>query len=100
MAIKPTNDWRDTLAALTPAENTCPAIVPDVDEGAGKKCVPDTLTLFYERKGRGGKHATIIAGFTCTDAELKRNCLNTETEARNRRIGPRRRDSYSGRSAP
>lgn len=71
MAIKPTNDWRDTLAALTPAENTGPAIVPDVDEGAGKKCVPDTLTLFYERKGRGGKQATIIAGFTCTEAELK-----------------------------
>lgn len=28
------------------------------------------VTLFYERKGRGGKEATIIAGFDVDDIEL------------------------------
>lgn len=71
MSPKPTADWRDALSALAPSapaedhhsDATQPASVPTKDT--------DTLTLFYERKGRGGKQATIIAGFTCDDSELK-----------------------------
>ncbi|MCI9043573.1 MAG: translation initiation factor [Muribaculaceae bacterium] len=71
MSPKPTADWRDALSALAPSapaedhhsDTTQAASVPTKDT--------DTLTLFYERKGRGGKQATIIAGFTCNDSELK-----------------------------
>ncbi|MEE0978297.1 MAG: translation initiation factor [Muribaculaceae bacterium] len=30
-----------------------------------------TLNIFFEKKGRGGKQATIITGFQCGDDELK-----------------------------
>lgn len=30
----------------------------------------DKLSIFIEKKGRGGKTATIITGFTCSDTEL------------------------------
>lgn len=29
------------------------------------------LDIYFEKKGRGGKQATIITGFTCSDDELK-----------------------------
>ncbi|MDE6277365.1 MAG: translation initiation factor [Muribaculaceae bacterium] len=49
-------------AEAAPAEPQTPA------ESATKH---PPLTLLYERKGRGGKQATIIAGFEISDAELQ-----------------------------
>lgn len=40
----------------------------DKKAAASKK---DKLNIFVEKKGRGGKIATIIVGFTCSDAELR-----------------------------
>lgn len=66
----PGADWRDLLASLqTPQES------PDsTDKGAPqpeRRAPSDRLSIFYERKGRGGKQATIITGFTCPEPELK-----------------------------
>lgn len=65
-----TKDWRDLLASLAdtadPAQAEEPTPAPQPE-----KPKADTLTLYYERKGRGGKQATIITGFTCSDSELK-----------------------------
>lgn len=49
--------------------------VKNLNETEVVKTVDDTkkhapVTLFYERKGRGGKEATIIAGFEVDDSEL------------------------------
>ncbi|MCM1029521.1 MAG: translation initiation factor [Pseudoflavonifractor sp.] len=61
-------DWRDALAALAGPEPTAVETPPDEETAPTPT---DTLTIFYERKGRGGKQATIIAGFTCSDEQLK-----------------------------
>lgn len=64
-------DWKDALAALG-------GTLPPGEEAAG---TPDTheqdaavqrepLHVVVERKGRGGKTATIIEGFTCGDSAL------------------------------
>lgn len=70
---KPTADWRDLLATLAPTSD--PSDMSDMSDPSEKPEAPgtakDTLTIFYERKGRGGKQATIIAGFTCPDDELR-----------------------------
>ncbi len=77
MAPKPATDWRDILAARATESIIAP---PCPDEDLEEEETPqtdapgspaDTLTIFYERKGRGGKQATIIAGFTCSDTDLK-----------------------------
>lgn len=39
----------------------------------------DTLSIFIEKKGRGGKTATIIAGFTCDEAELREIAARLKT---------------------
>lgn len=64
-------DWRDALAALA-GENTPPA--PEKAEASDDTpSTPrrDRLAIFFERKGRGGKQATIITGFTCSDDNLR-----------------------------
>lgn len=52
---------------------------PDIPEAVAEEspvavepraAVKDKLQVVMERKGRGGKTATIIAGFTCSDAEV------------------------------
>ncbi len=65
------SDWRDALAALAGD------LSPDTDGNeapaptAAAAPPSDRLSIFYERKGRGGKQATIITGFTCSDSELR-----------------------------
>lgn len=71
MAQNPPTDWREALAS-----KICTIAVPEdpedeTPEVSGPATPSDTLTIFYERKGRGGKQATIIAGFTCTETQLK-----------------------------
>lgn len=63
-------DWKSKLAAL---ESILPPGEPEPD------CEPasvrpgvqrEALNIVTERKGRAGKTATIIGGFTCADAEV------------------------------
>lgn len=67
-----TDDWRDRLAGLRadlpgadiPEEE--PAAAPSPPEQKGR------LDITVERKGRGGKTATIVSGFTIGDDETDR----------------------------
>lgn len=66
-------DWQDALRALLPDQQ------PDND--AANEPAPDAeqealvqkerLDIILERKGRAGKTATIIAGFTIDDAAVR-----------------------------
>lgn len=66
-------DWKDMLARLQ-GEGT----LPEGEESAAaeEKPADDTkkgkLHVVMERKGRGGKTATIIEGFMCGDEEVAR----------------------------
>lgn len=79
-------DWKDILAGLTPpaekdadktvaSDDSTPKHDKDTaahnlaghDNTAGMKT--PALTLFYEKKGRAGKPATIITGFDHEDPE-------------------------------
>ncbi|MCF0219767.1 MAG: translation initiation factor [Muribaculaceae bacterium] len=65
-------DWKDALKNL--AETLPPGEEPaaETPQAADKKpAATDRLVLTYEKKGRKGKPATIISGFTCNDDELK-----------------------------
>jgi len=80
-------DWKDTLAALMPddykpddTDTTMQAETTERQEGR--------LRVYIERKGRAGKVATIVAGFTLSDeavanvaSQLKR-ALGTGGSAR------------------
>ncbi len=67
-----TESWQDKLRAMleasggVPEEESAP-----VEETSGTRGQKTPLTLIYERKGRGGKQATIISGFEVDDAELQ-----------------------------
>ena len=94
--------WRSKLGALMgsmpatdePEEETATEAEPELKEKA-------RLDIILERKGRAGKTATIISGFTVPDeavgalaSDLKR-CLGTGGSARGGEIliqGDRRRD--------
>lgn len=66
------SDWKSALANLNlpdpPAtdDNTSPLVEPETPAPAPRP----TLDIIFERKGRAGKQATIITGFTCSDDEL------------------------------
>ena len=65
-------DWKEALSGLK---------MPDAEEEnrpeaeatpeQPEKSPADKLSIFIEKKGRGGKTATIIAGFTCDDKRLQ-----------------------------
>lgn len=68
-------DWKDALRGLQESGS-----IPRVpEEDAADKtarpeaplCKADKLNIIVERKGRRGKTATIIEGFSCGDAELQ-----------------------------
>lgn len=68
-------DWKDVLGQLKNDPD-----LPQVEESAADKTEEvsgskhsrsaDKLNIFIEKKGRGGKTATIITGFSCSDEEL------------------------------
>lgn len=70
-------DWKDALgkafnlpaneetAAPTPEEQPTQQARP-VEQQGGRR-----LDIVFERKGRGGKQATIVTGFVCDDEALK-----------------------------
>lgn len=63
-------DWKDALGALR-------ADLPEAEEnndksaGASSADSREKLHIVVERKGRRGKTATIVEGFTCDDATLQ-----------------------------
>ncbi len=68
-----TTDWRDALSSLA-------STLPDGEDTSGAETVSDPtegtvqktpVHIFLERKGRGGKTATIICDLTLADAALK-----------------------------
>lgn len=64
-------DWKEALkqkmaSGTIPVDDT-PDAVPEADTPKS-----DTLTVSIDRKGRKGKTATIVEGFTCDDAEVAR----------------------------
>ena len=72
-----TTDWKDALGKAfnmpVPEDNPTDEQQPqpedrgDALEQQGKV----RLDIVLEKKGRGGKQATIVTGFTCDDAALK-----------------------------
>ena len=72
-----TTDWKDVLGKAfdlpVPEESDIqaaeqqPATRGDAVEQQGK----NRLDIVLERKGRGGKQATIVTGFACDDESLK-----------------------------
>ena len=64
-------DWKDALAALKGS-------VPEADVNTPEDSIPEEpntvkkgkVSIAKEKKGRGGKTATIIYGFECSDEEL------------------------------
>lgn len=66
------DNWQDRLAALKasmPAASD-PEPQPELAPASAKPAKKEILEVIFERKGRGGKVATIITGFTGTDDEL------------------------------
>lgn len=62
-------DWRDNLMALLPdlpPGNDVPVSAPEPDD----KPAQGRLDISVDRKGRGGKVATIISGFCIDDSEV------------------------------
>lgn len=96
------SNWLDRLAALKeelpPEENTPEAVPAPVDEAPAQS---GRLDIVFERKGRAGKCATIVTGFTIDDdavadvaSQMKRS-LGTGGSARGGEIliqGDRRND--------
>lgn len=68
-------DWKDALsriaAELPEGENeqrpTSEEVVPDNRKGNYSDYQPGVVHVLKERKGRAGKVATIIEGFTCDE---------------------------------
>lgn len=65
------NDWQSALGALLDSGNlpegeTTP-VEPTVKNNKPRR---DKLVISYERKGRAGKEATIISGFTISHEEV------------------------------
>lgn len=64
-------DWRDALGALNLPAGTEPEPEPQPEGTTPQAEWPrQRLTVQMERKGRGGKTATIISGFTLTDSDI------------------------------
>ena len=58
-------DWKDMLSSLS-------STLPEGEETPQKETKPASareVTLFYEKKGRGGKEVTILADFKGIDDE-------------------------------
>lgn len=71
MCAKPNNDWISSLQTFLDSNPD----LPQGDEIATPEPQNDTnkhprLDIIFEKKGRGGKTATIISGFTLDDDEI------------------------------
>lgn len=75
-------DWKDILSSKVesgelPAIENSDAPDPAGEEAAASK--PDILRVVIDRKGRKGKTATIVEGFTCGETELKEIAATLKT---------------------
>lgn len=73
-ASEPSKDWRESLSALLP--DMPPATSDDSaqEQKTAREAAPTKhprLDVLLDRKGRKGKAATIVAGFTLDDAEVE-----------------------------
>lgn len=70
---KPGADWRDALAALRPEGSELSENSENSENSDNSQSLAQSspLLITYERKGRGGKQATIISGFECDDERLR-----------------------------
>ncbi len=67
-------DWHDALSALAQDLGGVASLDEahdDLGQPDGDEVQKGTLHIVLERKGRGGKTATIICGFTLGDESLK-----------------------------
>lgn len=105
--MKNNNDWLDRLAQLrdTMAPDSEPEAEAPADENTPSASEQTArLDIVYERKGRAGKPATIVTGFTLDDeavadiaSEMKK-ALATGGSARGGEIllqGDRRREALA-----
>lgn len=70
-----TQDWKEMLASLRGDEpiNTEPETMePDAPDADATNPFKQTLHIILEKKGRKGKVATIIEGFTLDDEEVEK----------------------------
>ena len=65
-------DWKDVLQGLRQDPSLPEGEEPKTDVPATKTEKKDTLHVVLEKKGRNGKVATIVEGFTVDDGELQR----------------------------
>ena len=93
------DDWKAKLMNLQSS-------LPEGEDMPQEECEDKSpahprLDIYFEKKGRGGKQATIITGFTCDDDDLKqiaatlKQKLGTGGSARGGEIliqGDRRKD--------
>lgn len=64
-------DWLDQLSALRSSLPEGEAVADETPEEQEPYTAPGhSLLITYEKKGRGGKQATIVSGFTCSDEQL------------------------------
>ena len=69
-----TESWQDKLRAMLEASGGVPEEEPEqapVATSAAPSGQKAPLTIIYERKGRGGKQATIVSGFELSETELQ-----------------------------
>ncbi len=69
-------DWKDALgkAFNVPVPDGSPVTDNEQEQEKGdalQQQGKNRLDILLERKGRGGKQATIVTGFTCDDEALK-----------------------------
>ena len=63
-------NWKDVLGQLRQEGGLPQGEDLNVEEPRSVNKAKDTLHVVVEKKGRGGKVATIIEGFTCPDSEV------------------------------
>jgi translation initiation factor 1 len=95
------NDWHDALRSLLPDDHQPDTVDDEVETPSDDYSSCPRLDIILERKGRGGKTATIVSGFTLDDEALRsvaarlKSALGTGGSARGGEIliqGDRRSD--------
>lgn len=64
------NDWQAGLQAFLDSNPDLPQGEEPIVESKEKTSSQPRLDIILEKKGRGGKIATIVTGFTMTDEEV------------------------------
>lgn len=69
-------DWKDSLKIFAEQNNLDPSTLPEEkvlsDTSPASSLIPQqNLEIILEKKGRGGKTATIIAGFKVSENQIR-----------------------------